>query len=411
MEASPRTEEKQGAPQRERFSIPPPRVLRFRTSFNDVILDVLRNTPGLEETQSDTEWELAWVQKDWVLERFDACLPLKEWQRVNHFRNYYEITRKDLLIKNLKRTRKQFERDGKHEEALKYDFFPQSFYMPSEYALFLDEFKRNPGQIWIMKPTNRSLGKGIFLINKLSQVTDWRTDVVRDAAAPHPKAYIVQRYIDNPLLIGGKKFDCRVYVLVLSYVPLVVYLYRTGFARFTHHRFSLSDIGNTFVHLTNVAIQKNSDAYTGHAKWETTNLRKFVTASRGVAAAEKLFLDIQDVLLNALLAVQRVIIQDKHCYELYGYDILIDDNLKPWIIEVNACPSMTAENEDDYRIKTCLLQDTIELADLWKRREPGAYPTKLGGFDLIYNNGPVIEVGMLGAANRRLRPLDVAAVE
>ena len=57
--------------------------------------------------------------------------------------------------------------------------------------------------------------------------------------------YIVQRYVNNPLLIGGKKFDMRIYCLVTSYTPLVAYLYRNGFARFTHHRYDNEDISNT----------------------------------------------------------------------------------------------------------------------------------------------------------------------
>ncbi len=65
---------------------------------------------------------------------------------------------------------------------------------------------------------------------------------------------MVQKYLSEPLVIGGKKFDIRLYVLVLSYQPLVVYLYRNGFARFTHHRYDNDDISNQFVHLTNVAI-------------------------------------------------------------------------------------------------------------------------------------------------------------
>lgn len=69
---------------------------------------------------------------------------------------------------------------------------------------------------------------------------------------------MVQRYIHNPYLVGGKKFDLRIYALVLSFMPLRVYLYREGFARFTNARFSLNreDLSNTFVHLTNHAVQK-----------------------------------------------------------------------------------------------------------------------------------------------------------
>ena len=60
---------------------------------------------------------------------------------------------------------------------------------------------------------------------------------------PQAETYVVQRYIENPLLIGGKKFDLRIYTLVTSYMPLVVYLYRSGFARFSSFRYNTSQAG------------------------------------------------------------------------------------------------------------------------------------------------------------------------
>lgn len=88
-------------------------------------------------------------------EQFDH-IHLDDHQRVNHFRNHYEMTRKDLLIKNLKRKIKSLEREGKKEEAKKYCYFPTSFLLPAEFGMFQEEFKRNPG-IYIMKPVSREI--------------------------------------------------------------------------------------------------------------------------------------------------------------------------------------------------------------------------------------------------------------
>ena len=62
--------------------------------------------------------------------------------------------------------------------------------------------------------------------------------------------------------------------------------------------------------------------------------------------------------------MQKNIINDKHCFELYGYDILLDDNLKLWLLEVNASPSLTASNQADYDLKSGLLEDTLHVVDM-----------------------------------------------
>ena len=104
-----------------------------------------------------------------------------------------------------------------------------------------------------MKPTGKSQGKGIFLFNKLSSIAGWE----QSTAEP----YIAQKYLGDPLLIGGKKFDLRLYALVTSYSPLTVYIYRGGFARFTHCRYEEGRITNSEMHLTNVAVQKHAEGY------------------------------------------------------------------------------------------------------------------------------------------------------
>lgn len=120
-----------------------------------------------------------------------------------------------------------------------------------DYNMFVEEYRKNTQSTWIMKPTGKSQGKyrcelkstnlsqvwssgaGIFLINKLSKLKRWSREA---KTSFHPaigkESYVISRYIDNPLLIGGKKFDMRLYVLVTSFRPLKAYLFKLGFCRF-----------------------------------------------------------------------------------------------------------------------------------------------------------------------------------
>jgi tubulin polyglutamylase TTLL9 len=68
----------------------------------------MSNIDGWHETASDEDWDLNWADVGWIRENFDIMQPKwQDHQRINHFKNHYELTRKDLLIKNLKRWKKQ----------------------------------------------------------------------------------------------------------------------------------------------------------------------------------------------------------------------------------------------------------------------------------------------------------------
>uniref|UniRef100_A0A4W4F3V5 Tubulin--tyrosine ligase-like protein 9 n=1 Tax=Electrophorus electricus TaxID=8005 RepID=A0A4W4F3V5_ELEEL len=373
--------------------------VRYKCSLMNTVLDVLHQRPGWVEVKEDGEWDFNWCDVGWLRENFDHSY-MEEHVRICHFRNHYELTRKNLMVKNLKRYRKTVEREAGRLEAVKCDFFPLTFVLPSEYHLFVEDFKRSPGSTWIMKPVARSQGKGIFLFRKLKDIMEWkkvkicssntdctRSDEQRDEA--QVESYVVQSYIENPYLIHGRKFDLRVYILVTSYLPLKAWLYRDGFARFSNTRFSLRTIDDQYVHLTNVAVQKTAPVYNPEkgCKWQMQQLRRYLTAKHGTYVVEELFKDIDNIFIRSLQSVQKVIINDKHCFELYGYDILLDQDLKPWLIEVNASPSLTASNQDDYEMKYSLIEDTLHIVDMEGRLT--GKEKRVGGFDLMWNDGPV----------------------
>ncbi|RLN61866.1 hypothetical protein BBJ29_004228 [Phytophthora kernoviae] len=371
------------------------RVVRFRTSLRNTVLDVLQQQGGWLETDSELDWDLHWSDVGWVREHLDAFTPLQDHQRINHFQNHYELTRKDLLVKNLKRVKRQLERSGDPEAEL-YDFWTATFVLPHEYGMFVEEFKRTAGGRWIMKPVGKAQGRGIFLFEKLSDISEWKRDVTwkgdNALQAKTADTYIVQKYVESPYLLGGKKFDLRLYVLVTNFSSLTFWIYRAGFARFSHARYSQSkdDMNNLFMHLTNASLQKIAEDYDERlgCKWPLHSLKMFLISKHGHEAVDRLFLAIESLITRSLLAVQPTIIQDRHCFELYGYDVLIDSALKPWLIEVNASPSLTGDTDDDYSLKANLVQHTLDVVDLERRREGNE--RHIGGFDLIWSNGSAV---------------------
>lgn len=315
---------------------------------------------------------------------------LREDQVLNHFPNHYELTRKDLMVKNIKRYKKEREKllqqnpghaDARDEFAAATEFVPCTYSLPNDYALFVEEFRRNPSVMWI-KPASKAQGKGIFLVSKLQQVKKWSTPNNFNAKEIQQDPYVISRYIDKPLLIGGKKFDLRLYVLVTSFRPLKAYLYDQVFCRFCNEEYTndVADLDNLFVHLTNVAIQKQSDEYNEQhgGKWSIDLLRMYLESTRGQSVADQLLEDIENVIITSLRAVQGCMIHDKHCFEMYGYDILLDEDIHPWLLEVNASPSLSTTTADDRMLKTRLLNDVLNVVYFDKQPDQKQFPSVCG---------------------------------
>lgn len=359
-------------------------TVAFRTDFEKLVLLQNFERRGWQRVygESDEDWNFYWASVHSVRQIFnpDAGRRLGKYQIINHFPNHYELTRKDLMVKNIKRYRKEREKQellGSNGDErflgtlaeVPPEWVPTTFALPNDYALFVEEFRRNPNETWIAKPTGKAQGRGIFLVSKLQQLKKWSTASQKTPFSqpklPFRDSYIISRYLNDPLLVGGKKFDMRLYVLVTSYRPLKVYLYKGGFCRFCVEQYTtdVAEFDNVFIHLTNVAIQKQAEDYNDKhgGKWDMNDLLLFIEGIHGKTAADKLAIDMEAIIIHSLKAVQPVMINDKHCFELYGFDVLIDRSLRPWLLEVNASPSLVTTTEDDRLLKTRLIYDTLTI--------------------------------------------------
>ena len=359
-----------------------------------------------EETDDDDDWNIFWASVNTIRQIFSgkSYIKLTDYQVLNHFPNFYELTRKDLMAKNIKKYKKLLLKEGKSVDHL--DFLPLTYVLPQDMSIFIEEFKKYPNALWILKPNNKCQGQGITLLNKTSKVKkmNFSKKVTTDnnQTVNINDIYVVSKYIENPFLMGGKKFDLRIYCLVTTFHPLKAYLYQQGFCRFCNEKFSVdvSDINNIYMHLTNVAIQKKYEKYqkSNGGKFSLQNLHFYLENVYGYERAKKCHQDITQVIIGALLSVQNVMFNDKHCFELYGYDILIDQNLKPWLIEINSSPSLSTTTKGDFILKKRLINDIIDIVitDKWldEKGKPGASSftgKNQGLFDLIYDGSELRE--------------------
>ncbi|NXS62086.1 TTLL4 polyglutamylase, partial [Brachypteracias leptosomus] len=284
---------------------------------------------------------------------------IREHQKLNHFPGSFQIGRKDRLWRNLL---KMQARCGKKE----FNFFPQSFILPQDIKLLRKAWEEGASrQKWIVKPPASARGIGIQVIHKWSQL-------------PKRRPLLVQRYLHKPYLIGGKKFDLRIYVYVTCYDPLRVYLFKDGLVRFASCKYSSSmkSLSNKFMHLTNYSVNKknteyksNSDetACQGH-KWALKALWSYLT-QKGVNS-EAIWEKIKDIVIKTIIAsepyvnslVKMYVRRPYCCHELFGFDIMLDENLKPWILEVNISPSLHSNSPLDVSIKGQMIRDLLNLA-------------------------------------------------
>lgn len=241
-----------------------------------------------------------------------------------------------------------------------YNFSPTAFILPNDYTRFLAEYNklrwsRGPSVYWICKPVDLSRGRGIFIFEDIK-------DLVYDCSV------IIQRYISDPLLISGYKFDLRIYVCVKSFHPLTVYIHQEGLVRFATEKYNLSSLRNLYAHLTNTSINKFGPFYKTKkervgqgCKWTMSKFRHFL---HGQDINELLLWQkINNIVTLTLLTIAPSVPSCPNCVELFGFDILIDVKFKPWLLEVNYSPALTLDCQADITVKKGLISDLIDLMD------------------------------------------------
>ncbi|XP_054471592.1 tubulin polyglutamylase TTLL4 [Anoplopoma fimbria] len=332
------------------------RLLRWKIST--VTPNIVKHTIGrshFKVTKKSHDWLGCWGHHM----KSPLFKAIGEHQKLNHFPGTFQIGRKDRLWRNLSKMQVRF---GKQE----FSFFPRTFVLPQDIKLLRKAWEDGGSrQKWIIKPPASARGIGIQVIHKWSQM-------------PRKRPLLVQKYLHKPYLISGNKFDLRIYVYVTCYDPLRIYIFSDGLVRFASCKYSSSmkTLGNKFMHLTNYSVNKKNSEYQSNSddkacqghKWTLKALWQFL-GCKGVNTT-LIWEKIKDIVIKTIIGSEPYVnsllkmnVRTPYsCHELFGFDIMLDEKLKPWILEVNISPSLHSNTALDVAVKGQMIRDLLNLA-------------------------------------------------
>ncbi len=304
------------------------------------------------------DWDLFWSAE---LPARRVLRELVPGKRVNHFQGVATLHFKDELHHYLSSAAGRVGAGGGW-----YDFFPRTFAMPADHGRWRAAAAAEPETIWIQKPKRLAEGRDIAIVAD--------PDAVENDAK-----WIVQEYLADPLLLPGRPYKhiLRLYVLITSLDPLVAFLYRNGPVKFTSRPFGTSpdELTDPVIHLTNPRVQRTNQDVPDPVRALDLPAYRAELVSAGFDDAA-LWRRIRSILTQTLIAHREPMLRVSGyvcerldcCFELLGFDVLVDARLRPWVVECNMSPALgvrgaegSPHREAQRRAKESMVADTLAV--------------------------------------------------
>ena len=241
--------------------------------------------------------------------------------------------------------------------------------------------------MWLVKPAAENQGRGIEIFkNNFHELKKFIQ------SKPPRTEWIVQKYIERPLLYYDRKFDIRMWALITWKREL--YIYRPGYIRTSSDKYNINTKLN-FVHLTNNCLQQFGNKYGAFEDGNTISFDRFAKyladqfPSLDLNFERDILSRMKDLMIDSYLATKDELNPRyrPNCFELLGYDFLIDEDFRVWLIEINSNPYIGIPNKYIENLLPKMINDMMEICI-----DPCFPPVNLmpsrkipNQFELLYN--------------------------
>jgi len=349
----PTLERKQGTRTRRRRARVSVCTTNCRGSYR-VVTEAIVTLGWQDVGNASTDASVVWLEHS---DPTDGLAPVQTMSRIEAFLHYCRKVRLATSLNTWIR-----------ELPDEFAFSPETWVLPDD-AGDLELAMSRSKDTFIAKPTAGSQGRGIVLARKwkdlehLAQKSKVATELI--GRQRNASEYVVQRYFSKPLLLDNLKFDLRLYAVVTSVVPLRAYLFKEGLARFCTVPYQPpreSNLHEACMHLTNFAVNKKSKDFR-----PSENIAQHGEGSKRSASAvfrqieqqygtspDELWAKVMRMAANTLMALRPGLVEyyvheqprplhpvGPKGFQIIGLDVLIDSDLEPRLLELNANPSLS----------------------------------------------------------------------
>jgi len=264
-------------------------------------------------------------------------------------------------------------------------WYPAAYLLPQEKDTMLKRFEKNPNEYWICKPRNDCSGVGICVMKADDRSLKWLVEHETTSS-------IVQRYLADPVLLGGYKFHMRIHLVITSLSPPEAYVQAGGQCLFCTKPYTLAKdtLGARFdppVHLSNTGLNmdepqkdcflKKKPVIGAGQQISMEQLEKYLAKTYGKRFdRDRMWKEIVQVAKENVEYLAQAPGIKRHgkfgpdgFFDMFGMDLMLDKNLKVWMCETNNTPGLDDQDKKVF--------GGITNPDYWKEHKC---------FDQIWND-------------------------